>query len=53
MSRDRKALKDDGIQPHGSENLVCIGSKIKVLVLKGIGHIYGAIGLAEKGHPAI
>ena len=53
MLRDRKSLRDYKVRPYWSEDLVCVGSRIKVLVLKGTGHIYGAIGLVEKGHPAM
>ena len=53
MSRDRKSLRDMEIRPYWSENLVCVGSRIKVSVLKGTRHIYGAIELVEKGQLAM
>ena len=53
MSRDRIALEDYVIWSYRVESLVFIGSRIKVSVHKGIRHIYGAIGLTEKGHPAM
>ena len=53
MSGDRKPLGDYVIRPYWAEDLVCVGNRIKVLVQKGTGHIYGAIGLVEKGHPVI
>ena len=50
MLRDRKSLRDYEIRSYWSKDLVCV---IKMLVLKGMGHIYGAIRLIEKGHPVM